>query len=144
MSDSTDEREQRAEDDMCLARFEGMADVWAAEVNLIEMIKNVAHVSRLAPKAPDDVREMFIERQIESMDAIARQSFLEGAVRVFDQAAATIERLRAAVKASEGYLLNAKIDLQTGAPKRTAIQTIDGGLKVVRAALTPPPESEGP
>lgn len=40
-----------------------------------------------------------------------------------------------ALKASEGYLLNAKIDLETGAPKRTAINTIDGGLNVVRAAL---------
>lgn len=43
--------------------------------------------------------------------------------------------LVAALKAAEGYLLNAKIDLETGAPKRTAIQTIEGGLKVVRAAL---------
>lgn len=48
---------------------------------------------------------------------------------------AQCERLRAALKAASGYLLNARIDLETGAPKRTAIQTIDGGLTVVRAAL---------
>ena len=43
--------------------------------------------------------------------------------------------LLAALKAAKGYLLNAKIDLETGAPKRTAINTIDGGLKMVDAAL---------
>lgn len=37
-----------------------------------------------------------------------------------------------------GYMLNAKIDLETGAPKRTAITTIEGGLKTVRAALASP------
>lgn len=41
----------------------------------------------------------------------------------------------AALKSASGYLLNAKIDLETGAPKRTAIQTIEGGLKVVREAI---------
>ena len=40
-----------------------------------------------------------------------------------------------ALNAACGYLLNAKIDLETGAPKRAAIQTIEGGLKVVRAAI---------
>jgi hypothetical protein len=47
---------------------------------------------------------------------------------------ATAELL-AALKSAEGYLLNAKIDLETGAPKRTAITTIEGGLKLVRAAI---------
>lgn len=45
------------------------------------------------------------------------------------------EALRKALGASEGYLLNAKIDLESGAPKRTAIASIEGGLRVVRAAL---------
>ena len=40
-----------------------------------------------------------------------------------------------ALKAASGYLLNAKIDLETGAPKRTAIQTIEGGLAFIRAAI---------
>jgi len=41
-----------------------------------------------------------------------------------------------ALQAASGYLLNAKIDLETGAPKKTAIQTIEGGLRVVRAAIS--------
>lgn len=45
------------------------------------------------------------------------------------------DELLAALKATSGYLINAKIDLETGASKRTAIQTIEGGLDVVRAAL---------
>lgn len=40
-----------------------------------------------------------------------------------------------ALKAAAGYLLNAKIDLQSGAPKRTALQTIEGGLRLVEVAL---------
>lgn len=45
------------------------------------------------------------------------------------------ERMREALEGSVGYLLNAKIDLETGATKATAIKTIEGGLKMVRAAL---------
>jgi hypothetical protein len=43
--------------------------------------------------------------------------------------------LREALGAASGYLLNAKIDLETGARKSTAITTIEGGLRRVRAAL---------
>lgn len=46
-----------------------------------------------------------------------------------------------ALKAAAGYLLNAKIDLETGAPKKTAIATIEGGLEVVRAAIDKAEES---
>ena len=46
--------------------------------------------------------------------------------------------MRAALEAAAGYLMNAKIDLETGAPKRTAIATIEGGIKVVREALGEP------
>lgn len=51
------------------------------------------------------------------------------------EAADEIERLRKALSSAAGYLLNAKIDLETGAPKRTAINTIEGGLCLVEAAL---------
>ena len=53
--------------------------------------------------------------------------------------AAEIERLRGELSAATGYMLNAKIDLETGAPKRTAITTIEGGLRRARAALPSPP-----
>lgn len=43
--------------------------------------------------------------------------------------------LREALGAACGYLLNAKIDLETGARKSTAIATIEGGLRRVRGAL---------
>lgn len=48
---------------------------------------------------------------------------------------AAAPELLSALESASGYLLNAKIDLETGAPKRTAICTIEGGLKVVRAAI---------
>lgn len=50
---------------------------------------------------------------------------------------AEIERLRAGLAAAAGYMENARIDLDTGAPKRTALATLEGGLKHVRAALEP-------
>lgn len=39
------------------------------------------------------------------------------------------------IKAAAGYLRNAKIDLETGCPKATAIRTIEGGLKRLEAAI---------
>ena len=43
--------------------------------------------------------------------------------------------LLAALNAARGYLLNAKIDLETGAPKKTALNTIEGGLRMIDAAF---------
>ena len=45
------------------------------------------------------------------------------------------EQLEKALKAAKGYLLNARIDLETGCPKKTAIQTIDGGIKMIDEVL---------
>lgn len=46
-----------------------------------------------------------------------------------------IDRLRAELSAARGYLMNAKIDLETGAPKKTVIATIEGGLKRIDTIL---------
>jgi len=45
------------------------------------------------------------------------------------------KRLREAVKGALGYMRNARIDLETGAPKRTAVNTLGGGITMVEAAL---------
>jgi hypothetical protein len=45
-----------------------------------------------------------------------------------------VRALKTALSSAEGYLLNAAIDLETGAPKRTALATINGGLRLVREA----------
>ena len=50
--------------------------------------------------------------------------------------------LRGELSAATGYMLNAKIDLETGASKRTAIATIEGGLRRARAAVLPSPPAE--
>jgi len=47
----------------------------------------------------------------------------------------TAKALYEALEAATGYMLNAVIDLETGAPKKTAITTLEGGLKRVRATL---------
>lgn len=43
--------------------------------------------------------------------------------------------LLAALKAACGYFRNVLIDLDTGTPKATTRQTVDGGLKMIEAAL---------
>lgn len=43
--------------------------------------------------------------------------------------------LRKALESVLDCLLRALIDLQTNTPRRTTITTIEGGLKMVRAAL---------
>lgn len=48
---------------------------------------------------------------------------------------AEIARLREALSAACGYMRNAAIDLGTGAPKKTALATVEGGLKLAEAAL---------
>lgn len=48
---------------------------------------------------------------------------------------AATPKLLATLRAACGYLLNAKIDLETGAPKKTALRTIEGGVALVQAAL---------
>jgi hypothetical protein len=41
----------------------------------------------------------------------------------------------AELKAALGHMLNAAIDLDTGAPKRTALATLNGGIKRAQAAI---------
>ena len=64
--------------------IEAESDIWAVEVGLMVSIKQIAHVSRLAPKVPHATREKMIARQEALMDALMRQAFIEGAVRAIE------------------------------------------------------------
>ena len=48
---------------------------------------------------------------------------------------ARVKVLEEALSAAIGYMTNAAIDLSTGAPKRTAMATINGGIERARRAL---------
>lgn len=50
-------------------------------------------------------------------------------------AEAEVERLREALSTALGYMRNARIDLETGATKATAIRTISGGISRTEAVL---------
>ncbi len=43
--------------------------------------------------------------------------------------------LREALSACKGYMLNGVIDLQTGTKKQTTIDTLNGGIRIIDAAL---------
>lgn len=79
---------------------------------------------------PDDVMKA-------AREAVATE-FPKVGPRLVQAAARAImaerERMEASISAARGYLMNAKIDLETGAPKKTAIATIEGGLRRLEAA----------
>ena len=84
---------------------------------------------------PEAVKRLIAEKNSQ----IDRAAELEGRL---DASLSREAALREALEKACGYLTNAAIDLQTGAPKRTALNTIEGGLKMVRDALaqgTPTP-----
>lgn len=62
------------------------------------------------------------------MDATSTQAAM-------DEAAGEIARLRTALSSCAGYMLNAKIDLETGTPKRTTLNTLEGGIRIAKAAI---------
>ena len=62
------------------------ADKWAAEVNLVAMIKNIASVTGLHTGVPQDAREKMAARAEQMIDALCRQAFLEAFIRCIDSA----------------------------------------------------------
>lgn len=50
---------------------------------------------------------------------------------------ARIAELEAGLRAAIGYMMNARIDLETGCTKATAIKTISGGIERAKALLKP-------
>jgi hypothetical protein len=81
---------------------------------LRERVSN-SDVTRLDPnyKTPDDV-------------------LFTNSAAAIDQLIAEVRRLRQTLSAASGYLKNAAIDLETGAPKTTALATIRGGIELIR------------
>lgn len=78
-----------------------------------------------------EINTLAIEQRAE-LDALARKA------ETGEQWAEICRReaeMLTALKAASGYLLNAAIDLETGATKATAINTINGGLKIIRDAI---------
>ncbi len=99
----------------------------------IDYRKFAEWVGLSGPIPDDSALAMHIEIQLgnrEEVDAIESAVLVEAATALRERAA-----LRVALKAAAGYMTNAAIDLETGAPKRTALATINGGLKLVREAL---------
>lgn len=80
--------------DGCLDFIEARADQWADEINLVEMVKALAHVGRLNPRAPTEIREKFIARQEAMIDALIRQAFIEGFM-AGDENRKNVERIKA-------------------------------------------------
>jgi hypothetical protein len=74
----------KARSEMQMDVLEGLADAWAGEVNLCNMIENATSPMRLNKNAPADVRQKFHERMKAQVFAIAQQAFIEGAVRGVD------------------------------------------------------------
>jgi hypothetical protein len=74
--------EQTAACERVMDGLEAQADIWADEINLVVIIKNIGDASRkLTDRMPHDIREGFINRQEANVDALVRQAYLEGFMR---------------------------------------------------------------
>ncbi len=78
---------------------------------------------------------------INKLDAKRCSELTREAARRADAALAarmgTSEESVEELKAALGYMINAKIDLETGATKATAIRTLEGGIERIRKAIDP-------
>lgn len=82
MSESPPTPEQTAACERVMDGLEAQADIWADEINLVLIIKNIGAASRgLTDRMPPDIREGFINRQESNIDALVRQAYLEGFMR---------------------------------------------------------------
>ena len=69
------------------------------------------------------------------MSAESNLKTLREESQAWKQLKAERDELLTALKTASAYMLNAKIDFQTGVPEKTATDTIEGGLKLVGAAI---------
>ena len=74
-----DPRDPETRAGMLLNVLDGMADAWAVEVKLHELIGDATIPMKLNLSVPVSVREQFHRRMKEQIDAIVRQAFVEGA-----------------------------------------------------------------
>lgn len=75
-------QEQIAASERAMDGLEAQADIWADEIDLVVIIKNIGDASRkLTDRMPTDIREGFINRQEANVDALVRQAYLEGFMR---------------------------------------------------------------
>jgi hypothetical protein len=103
MSEPEPTPEQIAACERAMDGLEAQADIWADEISLVVIIKNIGDASRkLTDRMPPDVREGFINRQEANIDALARQAYLEGFDRGGESRKAyDAERIAALVTALE-------------------------------------------
>jgi len=74
--------EQLAACERAMDGLEAQADIWADEISLVLIVKNLGALSRgLTDRMPKDVREGFINQQEAQIDALLRQAYLEGFYR---------------------------------------------------------------
>jgi len=87
--------ERRAAVASFMAHLETHADLWSDQIKLPGIVENIASLWRLNRNAPEDIREGFVARYKEQIEAIAKQAFIEGAYRMYEGAREEITRLRA-------------------------------------------------
>lgn len=67
--------------EIAIAQLEAESDMWAEQVDLLNIIDGIVHIARLAQTVPLEIREGMIHRQKTLIDAMMRQAFIEGAFR---------------------------------------------------------------
>lgn len=83
----------------------------------------------------DDVSQQHLTPHTHNGDGTMNTQEQANLLDGYRECAKQRDELLAALKTTKGYLMNALIDIKTGAPKKTAIDTIEGGLQLADAAL---------
>jgi hypothetical protein len=82
MNDATPE--QVAASERAMDRLDSLADAWAIEIGLPQLIKAATSPMGLRASAPEAVRTHFRGRMESQIDAIVRQAFIEAYMRAGD------------------------------------------------------------
>lgn len=78
---------------------------------------------------------MGVARHTDARDVMGAEAAMRVAAARIMTLDADLRLLTDELSAMLGYMRNARIDLETGAPKATAIRTISGGIKRAEEAL---------
>lgn len=100
--------------------------------DLVDRLNRRADSYRLGGPSSEHTASLLEEAAVAVASAEASADY-NGAMT--DPLRKRIEFLAAELSAAVGYMRNAKIDLETGATKATAIRTVEGGIRRAEAAL---------
>lgn len=89
----------------------------------------------MSVQTPDEIAQRIVDRFSWSSNVMRDGRLVGQQFIVAEAIAKAIEAEREELAAAVGYMMNAKIDLETNTRKKTAINTLEGGIRRLNAVL---------